>query len=99
MAKTIAQQLGITEFPFIIKDNNGNEIYSEYSNGFWRKAEFDSNNREIYREYSNGFWGKTEFDPNDNLAYNESSDGYIYDNRPKEAEEHTFVDWFKLLNN
>ena len=31
--KTIAQQLGIKEFPFRIKDENGNEIYLENSNG------------------------------------------------------------------
>jgi hypothetical protein len=29
--KTIAQQLNIKEFPFIIKDTNGNEIYFENS--------------------------------------------------------------------
>ena len=31
--KTIAQQLNITEFPFIITDKNGKEIYFENSNG------------------------------------------------------------------
>ena len=31
--KTIAQQLNITDFPFIIKDTNGNEIYLENSIG------------------------------------------------------------------
>ena len=34
--KTIAQQLNITEFPFIIKDENGNRIYFEYSDGYRR---------------------------------------------------------------
>jgi hypothetical protein len=41
--KTIAQQLNITEFPFIIKDKNGNETYYEDSNGGWYKREYDSN--------------------------------------------------------
>ena len=31
--KTIAQQLNIKDFPFRIKDNNGNETYYENSDG------------------------------------------------------------------
>ncbi len=52
--KTIAQQLNIKEFPFEIKDKNGNEIYSEDSNGSWCKREYDSNGNEIYYEFSDG---------------------------------------------
>jgi hypothetical protein len=52
--KTIAQQLNITEFPFIIKDKSGNIIYSENSNGYWIKSEYDSNGKETYYENSNG---------------------------------------------
>jgi hypothetical protein len=33
--KTIAQQLNVKDFPFEIKDKNGNELYYENSNGFW----------------------------------------------------------------
>ena len=51
---TIAQQLKIKKFPFIIEDSNGNEIYYESSTGFWYKAEFDSNGNEIYSENSYG---------------------------------------------
>lgn len=32
--KTIAQQLNIKEFPFRIKDKNGNQIYFENSDGY-----------------------------------------------------------------
>ena len=32
--KTIAQQLNVKEFPFEIKDKNGNEIYFETSNRY-----------------------------------------------------------------
>jgi hypothetical protein len=52
--KTIAQQLNVTEFPFIIKDKNGNPIYYEDSNNYWAKWEYDSNGNEIYFENSNG---------------------------------------------
>jgi len=53
--KTIAQQLKIKKFPFIIKDDNGNQIYYEDSNVFWFKQEFDSNGNKIYYEDSNGY--------------------------------------------
>jgi hypothetical protein len=52
--KTIAQQLNIKEFPFRIKDSNGDNIYYENSNGFWWKQEFDSNGNKIYFEDSYG---------------------------------------------
>jgi len=32
--KTIAQQLKVKEFPFKIKDKDGNQIYSESSDGY-----------------------------------------------------------------
>ena len=77
--KTIAQQLNIKEFPFIIKDKTGNEIYSEDSNGFWYKNEFDSSGNEIYSEDSNGFWFRREFDLSGNEIYYEDSTGVLKD--------------------
>ena len=53
--KTIAQQLNITEFPFVIKDKNGNEIYSEYSDGRWYKKEYDSYGNLTRFENSKGY--------------------------------------------
>jgi hypothetical protein len=38
--KTIAQQLNVTDFPFEIKDKNGNVIYWENSNGHWFNSEY-----------------------------------------------------------
>jgi len=52
--KTIAQRLKVTDFPFIIKDKSGNEIYWENSNGYWIKREYDSNGKVIYWENSDG---------------------------------------------
>ena len=83
---TIAQQLKVTEFPFRIKDKNGNEIYYEESYGFWNKSEYDSNGKEIYYENSYGFWNKSEYDSNGKEIYYENSHGYIKDNRPKTIE-------------
>lgn len=51
---TIAQQLKIKDFPFIIKDNNGKQIYYETSDGYWNKHEYDNKGKEIYYEDSNG---------------------------------------------
>lgn len=31
--KTIAQQLNVTDFPFIVKDKNGKQLYYEDSDG------------------------------------------------------------------
>ena len=51
---TIAQQLNITTFPFEIKDDNGNIIYVELSNGTWIKWEFDDGGNQVYFENSDG---------------------------------------------
>ena len=78
--KTIAQKLNVTEFPFEIKDKNGNQIYCETSDGYWYKRELDSNGNAIYCENSYGFWDKREFHSNGNLTYHEDSNGYWYKN-------------------
>lgn len=83
---TIAQQLKIKEFPFQIKDSNGNRIYCESSDGCWSKAEYNSNGNLIYYENSNGYWSKSEYDLNGNRIYCENSNGTIEDLRPKTAE-------------
>ena len=51
---TIAEQLKITEFPFIIKDSRGNVIYRERLDRFYFKQQFDLNNNVMYFENSNG---------------------------------------------
>jgi hypothetical protein len=80
---TIAQQLKVTKFPFIIKDDKGNTIYQEQRSGRWDKHEWDNNGREIYYEDSTGFWCKIEWDDNGNEIYYENSNGHINDRRPK----------------
>jgi len=84
--KTIAQQLNVKKFPFIIKNNNGNVIYREDSNNYWYKSEFDSNGNEIYYENSKNFWWKREYDSNGKEIYYENSEGVIRDKRPKAIE-------------
>ena len=76
--KTIAQQLNVKDFPFTIRDKNGNEIYFEDSNGSWGKYEFDSNGNQIYFENSYRWWCKKEYDSNGNEIYFEDSTGWWY---------------------
>ena len=81
--KTIAQQLNVTDFPFRIKDKNGNQTYFENSGGFWVKQEYDSNGNLIHYENSDGDWIKWEYDSNGKEIYSEDSNGIIVDKRPK----------------
>jgi hypothetical protein len=89
MNKTIAQQLKVTKFPFVIKDDSGKEIYWEDSNGFWYKCEYDSIGKEIYCENSEGVWCKREYDFRGNQIYCERNTGVIFDIRPKAVPEYT----------
>ena len=58
-----------------IYDENGNEIYWEDSDGYWKKYEYDENNNLIYYENSDGEWVKLEYDENGDILYKEYSDG------------------------
>jgi hypothetical protein len=73
---TIAQQLNVKDFPFEIKDKNGNQIYYEDCKGFSWKREYDVNNNQIYYKDSTGYWWKCEYDANGKETYHENSDGY-----------------------
>ena len=83
---TIAQQLKIKDFPFIIKDKDGRVIYRENSNDVWFKREYDVNGYDIRYEDSTGYWSKSGYDVNSKKIYYEDSYGYIEDNRPKTVE-------------
>ena len=87
---TIAQQLKVTKFPFVIKNDAGNQIYWEESDGWWYKREIDDKGQEIYFENSYGWWSKREFDDKGNVIYYENnSNGVIKDNRPNVVPEYT----------
>jgi hypothetical protein len=86
--KTIAQQLNVTTFPFIINDKDGNRIYYENSAGLWFKREYDAHGNEIRYETSceHGYWEKSEYDANGNRIRYEDSTGAVIDKRPKQVE-------------
>jgi hypothetical protein len=95
--KTIAQQLNVKEFPFIIKDRNGNQIYYEDSNGFWVKREWNENGKQIYYEDSHKHWYEAEYDWKGNLVYYLNSNGEIRDYRPKPKPEYTMEQLIEKL--
>jgi len=72
--KTIAQQLNIKKFPFIVKDADGEEIYREDSTGRWSKWEW-AGGEMIRYEYSSGYWEKYEYARGKVIRY-ENSNGY-----------------------
>jgi len=86
MKPTIAQFLKVKDFPFVIKDKNGAEIYREDSDGFWEKYEYNAQGNIIYYESSDGFWNKSEYDAQGNEIYFENSYRDIIDNRLKTVE-------------
>lgn len=93
MKKTIAQQLNVEHFPFIIKDANGNEIYTEDADGFWIKTEWDPNGNGYTITNPYGYWEKSEFDSNGDRIYWENSKGIIEDNRnvPEEKSNNRVI--------
>ena len=73
------KKLGIAfTFPIEIKDDNGNETYSEYSSGYWERREYDENGKETYCEDSDGYWGRYEYDENGNKTRYETSYGFWF---------------------
>jgi hypothetical protein len=94
--QTIAQFLNVKDFPFVIEDKNGNEIYYEYSSGYWLKSEYDDKGNRIRYENSKGFWIKREYDDEGNEIRYKNSYGYIVDKRPKQMIELTLEDIAKM---
>jgi hypothetical protein len=84
--KTIAQRLNVKKFPFEIKDDKGNIIYFENSDGYWYISQYNSTRNQTYSEDSDGIWWKAEYDSNGNEIYFENSCGTIIDNKQKEVE-------------
>jgi hypothetical protein len=74
--QTVAQFLGIKKFPYHIRTEQGKAIYSEGSNGFWKRSEYDANGNQTYHEKSNGIWWKSKYDANGNQTEYENSDSY-----------------------
>ena len=90
--KTLAQELGITEFPFEqytcdIDPNCEFDLitYSEEENGYYDKWEYDNRGNVIVYSNSEGYSKKFEWcediEHGDFIIYEEDSKGEIIDNR------------------
>ena len=80
------KELGIAfSFPIKIKDDDGNVIYWEDSDGFLERWEYNANGNETYYENSDGYWIRREFDSGGNRTYWEDSKGY-YVKREHDAD-------------
>ena len=82
--KTIAQQLNIKDFPFMIRDKEGRLLYIENPARFWAKWEYDSNGKQRYYENSKGHSARWEYNSDGEETYFENSEGIVRDNRSKE---------------
>ena len=71
------KELGIDfTFPIKIKGEKGKETYSENSDGFWWRCEYDEQGNSTYYETSDGYWSRYEYDEKGNSTYCEDSTGY-----------------------
>tara|TARA_R110002012_G_scaffold68563_1_gene178170 strand:- start:10 stop:255 length:246 start_codon:yes stop_codon:yes gene_type:complete len=74
--KTKAQELGITNFPYEEFDENGNETYTERSDGNWWKRKYDNKGYLTYYENCLGTWKNRKYNNKGYLTYVEWSDGH-----------------------
>ena len=86
--QTIAEQLKIKEFPFTIKDKNGNIIYREKHDKSWYKNEYNDYGNKISGENSDGYFYKIEYNDSENIIYYENNE-VLWDRRPKVAPSTT----------
>ncbi len=62
------------KYPIELKDEDGNIVYYQHSNGYWSKHEYTDGNC-TYCQDSNGYWEKREY-TNGNCTYFEDSNGH-----------------------
>ena len=67
MTTTIGEKLGITNYPFLVNDSKGNEIYhedvdNETGERTWERNEYDSDNRLVFSTNSNGFFEEIKYE-------------------------------------
>ena len=70
-------ELGIAfAFPIEIRNERGNLTYSEDSDDYWERREYDKDGNKTYYENSGRYWSRLEYDKNGNETYYGNSSGY-----------------------
>ncbi len=82
------------KYPIELKDEDGNIVYFQDSNGHWTKSEYTDGNC-TYWEDSDGDWSKREF-TNGKLTYWEDSDG-TKQGTPKSDKKQAILDQIEKL--
>jgi hypothetical protein len=72
---TIANQLSVTKFPFVILDTNGQKIYEENSDGTWIKRVYSPEGWQTNYEESTGYWESLRYYPNGIIRFRKTSAG------------------------
>jgi hypothetical protein len=75
----LGEQLGIYEYPLIIRDNNKQLLYLETFDHVYDRYIYDNNSNITYYEFKNGIkehWSRREYDENENIIFYESKDGF-----------------------
>ncbi len=78
--QSLAQELGITEFPYRLYDESGNRVYYEDDTGYWIKTVYDKRGNRIYYKDSTGSWTKQVFDEASNILHSDNSGGFSHTN-------------------
>jgi len=74
-------------YPIRLYNKDGDEVYYEAANGFWRKWAYNEDGKVVSVEDATGCWRKREYRDGKEVYY-EDSNGYIEDNRePAEIEK------------
>jgi hypothetical protein len=92
MKPTIAQQLNITSFPFIIKNEFGYTVYAEYKDGRWERFEYHAMGGISYKESSSGFWERNTYNELGQIVHQENSDGYWFKREFDEYGRRTYFE-------
>ena len=90
------RELGIAfTFPIEIRNERGNLTYSEDSDDYWERREYDEKGNRTYYEDSDGYWERREYDKEGNSTYFESSNGFWI---RREYDENGKVTYFENSN-
>jgi YD repeat-containing protein len=103
--KNMSIELKITDlenvqFPIVIKDKNGNEIYKQFKDGNWWEKTYDDNGNELTYKNSDGYWEQYTYNENGKELTCKDSNGYwseyTYDDNNNELTYKNSDDYYQI---